>query len=86
METTIAVMEKEKMIREYIASIDDNKGGTSCITEEEVVRCKDCKWCKHYEQDEQDCYFCINAYGMYGDDRAEDDYCSYGERKEQEDE
>ena len=34
------------MIREYIYFVDDNPNGTSGMTEEEIVRCKDCV---HYD-------------------------------------
>ncbi len=48
----------------------------------EIVRCKDCKyWWKENE-------LCAEAHhtvdGVCGVDAKADDYCSYGERKEQE--
>lgn len=54
------------MIREYIYFVDDNPNGTSGMTEEEVVRCKDCKhhgmancpvWEGHITDDYMWCYF-----------------------------
>ena len=33
------------MIREYIYFVDDNPNGTSGMTEEEIIRCKDCLHC-----------------------------------------
>ena len=44
-----------------------------------VVRCKDCKW-RSLDCIEQD-YYCTHAAGMYGF-VSEDDFCSYGERKD----
>ena len=47
----------------------------------EVVRCKDCK---HGCEDHEDAYLCNNAYyGLMGFTRG-DDFCSYGERKDNE--
>ena len=44
----------------------------------EVVRCKDCNWCKKYHSN----YMCQHpTEGMPGDVYA-DDFCSYGERKD----
>ena len=34
------------MIHEYIYFVDDNPNGTSGMTEEEIISCKDCK---HYD-------------------------------------
>ena len=39
-----------------------------------LVRCKDCKW---YDSERHDC--------PYMEEVLDDDYCSYGELKEQED-
>ena len=41
---------------------------------EPVVRCKDCKW---YDSERHDC--------PYMEEVLDDDYCSYGELKEQKD-
>ena len=70
------------MIREYIYFVDDNPNGTSGMTEEEIIRCKECK---HYQ-------FADNrAFGMpvkmckwfKFEDVDDDDFCSRAERKEQ---
>lgn len=51
----------------------------------EVVRCKDCKYAEHWHNDELDCR-CPNA-PWSSDEYAilinKNDYCSYGERKEE---
>lgn len=64
------------MIREYIYFVDDNPNGTSGMTKEEVVRCKDCKY---YSSDGGALMICevseINT--------TETDFCSYGERSEE---
>ena len=73
-------------LKDYIEEAEELLADVPSADVEEVVHCKDCKWCKHYKQDEQDCYCCTHACGLYDVDRSEDDYCSYGERKEQEDE
>lgn len=44
-----------------------------------VVRCKDCFGRSCWEKDENGCDICWVS-GMYV--RGEDDFCSYGERKE----
>ena len=69
------------MIREYIYFVDDNPNGTSGMTEEEVVRCKDCKWGDWYKtvDGKQLCYCTKTGNGG----RTEDDFCSYGERSEE---
>ena len=46
----------------------------------EVVRCKDCKHLMHsaiYKK-----YFCTNIYGLRNICISNDDFCSYGERRE----
>ena len=71
------------MIREYIYFVDDNPNGTSGMTDEEIVRCKECRW---REQDKSCDLNCRIEYldgtetdmWFYTED---DDYCSYGERK-----
>ena len=49
---------------------------------EEVVRCKDCRHCEIIiDQFDNDWYFCKNA---VNNAKVEaDDFCSYGERKEE---
>ena len=44
-----------------------------------VVRCKDCAHAELFEGSE--CLYCTNFDGLLSD-VADDDYCSYGERKE----
>ena len=43
----------------------------------EVVRCKDCEWSEDY----RGVILCNNSCGMFGK-VTEDDFCSYGERRE----
>lgn len=62
------------MIREYIAVIDDNDGGTSGITNVEIVRCKDCK----YQLKRGGMSGCKILAGWTKTDNR---FCSYGERK-----
>lgn len=81
------------MIREYIYFIDDNPNGTSGMTEEEIIRCKDCK---HFVRDDVEVHtpygfydtyfhaFCDKHYdkeqGEYIDVKP-DDFCSFAERR-----
>lgn len=66
------------MIREYIYFIDDNPNGTSGMTEEEIIRCKDCK---HWHEWENGTGSCHRSNIMWvGSDY--DDYCSFAELKE----
>lgn len=46
----------------------------------EVVRCKDCEYCQKYPAG----YFCYDPRDKYTDsvEVKEDDFCSYGERRE----
>lgn len=47
------------------------------VDAKEVVRCKDCAWSMR----DDDVYYCINPDGL--DNYAKpDDFCSYGERKD----
>lgn len=62
------------MIREYIYFVDDNPNGTSGMTEEEIVRCKDCK---HYSNGHLCQYF--SRHGTI--ETKETDFCSFGERR-----
>ena len=71
------------MIREYIYFVDDNPNGTSGMTEEEIIRCKDCKYCdinitisKSVTGEVVDVNECIRFH-KYVD---EDDYCSFAVR------
>ena len=66
------------MIREYIYFIDDNPNGTSGMTEEEIIRCKDCKHnyntCFNHGVNEPMCDFTDRKL-------KETDFCSFGERR-----
>lgn len=69
------------MIREYIYFVDDNPNGTSGMTEEEVVRCKDCKHYNEWQNGTGSCQRSENSYFWFGVDF--NDYCSFGERSEE---
>lgn len=69
------------MIREYIYFVDDNPNGTSGMTEEEVVRCKDCRFAEHREQAER-VYCHRERLAISCPPRDYDDFCKYGERSE----
>lgn len=45
----------------------------------EVVRCKDCKY--RFSPNNNDAHYCNYKYGLQGL-VAEEDYCSYGERRD----
>ena len=59
----------------------------------EVVRCKDCRWARPYERTDGEtgyyCHFCGHSF-KYGTNwerlftpiKESDDFCSYGERKD----
>ena len=90
--TITADSEKGKpMIREYIYFVDDNPNGTSGMTEEEVVRCRECKWFEEYESTIGTEHYCKKTWCSPYDWANEpcfyvkpDDFCSYGERKDNE--
>lgn len=64
------------MIREYIYFIDDNPNGTNGITKEEIIRCMDCEF---YKKDG-----CLGSCDIHDlTIVGTDDFCSYGVRKEQ---
>lgn len=68
------------MIREYIYFRDDNPNGTSGLTEEEIVRCKDCKHVSYLGEGTMGNVICCEndiQVSRYG-------YCSFGERKDNE--
>ena len=69
------------MIREYIYFVDDNPNGTSGMTEEEIVRCKDCKNWRDWGNGAGECRRSENLGFWFGADA--DDFCSFAERKEQ---
>lgn len=60
----------------------------------EVVRCKDCRWAKPYERFDGEiglyCHFCGHSF-KYGERlerlftpiKEKDDFCSYGERRDE---
>lgn len=71
------------MIREYIYFVDDNPNGTSGMTEEEIIRCKDCKHWKGALFGHK----CTMLSGLdYMIATKENAYCSFAERKEDDDE
>ena len=72
----------EKSIDELIKRIYDIHAADVV----EVVRCKDCKYFSSFEYSEQQ-GLCINHSGLNGIDAcvSEDDFCSYGERKQDND-
>ena len=67
------------MIREYIYFVDDNPNGTSGMTEEEVVRCKDCRHAYKRKPINKTAVLCE----LYGAGMKDNDFCSYGERREE---
>lgn len=50
-----------------------------------VVRCKDCKFAAHRTANVYPAVECMRPDVSYGAVRGLDDYCSYGERKEDDD-
>ena len=64
--------EKVGIVRRYAESIVDNAIPTADVVE--VVRRKDCKFNKGYNK-------CLNEHSII-DIPNDDDYCSYGERKD----
>ena len=67
------------MIREYIYFVDDNPNGTSGMTEEEVVRCKDCKHAYKRKPINKTAVLCE----MFVAGMKDNDFCSCGERREE---
>ena len=67
------------MIREYIYFVDDNPNGTSGMTEEEVVRCKDCRHAYKRKPINKTAVLCE----LYGAGMKDNDFCSHGERREE---
>lgn len=66
-----------------IMGIDECIDETPTVDAVEVVRCKDCKRCKiqsWYEIDRKVTLYYCKEYKFYKDS---DDYCSFGERKEE---
>lgn len=65
------------MKREYIAVVDDRDGATSFVSTEPIVRCKDCKhWNDFYSKCTK---WTVDTYEQAQTNA--DDFCSYGERK-----
>ena len=48
-----------------------------------VVRCRDCVWAEPYRTDSGDVYIACGEFGVSA--LSDDDYCSFGERKEKAD-
>ena len=48
----------------------------------EVVRCKDCKYWKKFESSLLGSVMCCTGQGSMNIQKAADDFCSYGERKD----
>ena len=72
---------KVEFIESYIHGIDDEDGGSYIWSDNhgELIRCKDCKW---YDGTGYITVRCRKkARGLIY--CTDDDYCSYGERKEQ---
>ena len=65
----------------YTETIEEVLKQTKTVDAVEVVRCKDCEFC-HYNSS-NDTYKCTTFNGMHRT-VAVDDYCSYGERREEE--
>lgn len=65
------------MTREYIYFVDDNPNGTSGMTEEEIVRCKDCRYqAKPLNDVITPCEHCSGLMNA-----KDENFCSYGERR-----
>lgn len=45
-----------------------------------VVRCRECEWAEPYRTESGDVYFACGEFGVSA--LSDDDYCSFGERKE----
>ena len=72
------IRESEGNRREWIVEILKDIGGkhTGFLHKGELVRCKDCKW--HSYDTDDECRWRIEEIPK------DDDFCSYGERKESE--
>ena len=69
------------MIREYIYFVDDNPNGTSGMTKEEIIRCRDCRWWSSGSNEVDGWDLCMRDFGKSFSIGA-DGYCSRGERIE----
>lgn len=58
----------------------------STVDAVEVVRCKDCFYCRKYNEmwrfPKRDVSICIRLYDGDGEEVSAEDYCSWGERRE----
>ena len=55
------------------------------LSELDIVRCKDCKWCSHFTDGHIECrlLYDLRPVPCTYVTMHEDDFCSYGERKEE---
>lgn len=77
-----AVMENEKMkIKEYIIRQDED--GNFLHIDDELIRCKDCQYYKPFSWVNAVRGWCYNHWRSegFGFEVREIDFCSYGERK-----
>ena len=76
-------MASEMFGKTYIVKVLDDG---ECITEGELIRCKDCKyWLKARNEEEYSaCSIWFDGWGDCMDDKSENDYCSRAEREEHE--
>ena len=70
-----------KLPNDEIVHYKSNDGVNVIIERTELVRCKDCKWCEERRTANYlPFYYCLRIDSSVKDD----DYCSYGERKDDE--
>ena len=74
--TSVLTEKGKQMIREYIYFVDDNPNGTSGMTDEEIVRCKECKHWSYSDLIESH-NRCERTMKL----TKPDDFCSHGERE-----
>lgn len=75
---TITAADPNEMKAKIYAVIQDMDGEPGAV---DILRCKECKWFDADENESDSWHLCTRHFGMYIN-FAEDDYCSYGERKE----
>lgn len=72
------------MAKEWIVSEEDLGCDGAYLSHDEVVRCKDCVYCKRfndvYQLPKLDMLIC--RHNCDEDEVTENDYCSWGERRE----
>ena len=74
-------VDRDELIRALQYDRDQyEKGYQDAIAEKNLVEVVRCKYCKHFHTMEEGFQDCINPYGI--DLPSEFDYCSYGERKD----